>query len=88
MTLNSMPGITPESVARRMAEAKAALERLQQNPRVTKIVVVVPGDACQSCADIAGSYAKQDAPQLPMDACSHPLGCRSYYQPFIDELYP
>ena len=83
-----MPGISPEAVAKRMAQAYAALKRMQANPRIPKIVVTVPADACPSCRDIAGTYAKDEAPELPMDACTHPLGCRSTYQPFIDELYP
>jgi hypothetical protein len=81
-------GTTVEAVARRMADAEAALKRMQDNPRITKIVVVVPGDACQACQAVFGTYEKDETPRLPMDACTHPLGCRSFYQPFIDELYP
>jgi hypothetical protein len=25
---------------------------------------------------------------LPLEECSHPLGCRSYYLPYLDEIYP
>ncbi|HUF38019.1 MAG TPA: hypothetical protein VMN57_05810 [Anaerolineales bacterium] len=81
-------GTTDEAVARRIAEAEAALKRMQDNPRISKIVVIVPVDACPSCQEIYGTYPKDEVPRLPMDFCTHPLGCRSFYQPFLDELYP
>lgn len=81
-------GTTAEAVARRMAEAEAALKRMQDNPRISKIVVVVPADACPACMEVFGTYPKDETPRLPMDACTHPLGCRAHYQPFIEELYP
>lgn len=88
MSVHNMPGISPAAVARRMAEAEAALKRMQENPRITKIVVVVPADACPACQEVFGTYEKDKVPRLPMDECTHPLGCRAFYQPFIDELYP
>jgi hypothetical protein len=27
-------------------------------------------------------------PRLPIEECSHPLGCRSYYLPYLDEIFP
>ena len=81
-------GTTAESVARRINEVDEALKRMQANPRISKIVVIVPADACPACQEVFGTYPKDEVPRLPMDACTHPLGCRSYYQPFIDELYP
>ena len=88
MTKLNAPGISDEAVAKRMAEAEAALKRMQENARISKVVVVLPGDACPACLEVFGTYAKDEAPRIPMDACTHPLGCRSYYQPFIEELYP
>ena len=88
MSRTKQPGITPEAVQKRKAEVEAALKRMQENPRITKIVVVVPGDACPACQEVFGTYEKDNVPELPMDACTHPMGCRAYYQPFIDELYP
>ncbi len=81
-------GLSPAALAVRMAEAEAALKRLKENPRVSKIVVVVPADACPACQEVFGTWEKDQVPALPFDACTHPLGCRAYYQPFIDELYP
>lgn len=88
MTKLNAPGISDAAVAKRMAEAEAALKRMQDNPRISKIVVVVPGDACPACMEVFGTYAKDETPALPFDACTHPLGCRAHYQPFIEELYP
>lgn len=88
MTMLNAPGISDKAVAKRMAEADAALKRMQENPRISKIVVVVPGDACPACMEVFGTYPKDETPRLPMDACTHPLGCRATYQPFIEELYP
>lgn len=82
------PGLTPEAVEKRLADAEAALKRMQENPRVSKIVVVVPADACPACQEVFGTYPKDQVPALPMDACTHPLGCRAFYQPFLDEIYP
>jgi hypothetical protein len=82
------PGLSPEAVSKRMAEAEIALKQMQDNPRVGKIVVIVPADACPACQEVFGTYAKDQVPRLPMDACTHPLGCRSFYQPFLDEIYP
>ncbi len=88
MSPTKQPGLSPEAVEKRMAEAEAALKRMQANPRITKIVVVVPGDACPACQEVFGTYEKDAVPRLPMDLCTHPMGCRAYYQPCIDELYP
>ena len=82
------PGLTPEAVAKRMADAEAALKQMQENPRVSKIVVVVPANACPACQAVFGTYPKDQVPRLPMDACTHPMGCRAFYQPFLDEIYP
>jgi len=65
-----------------------ALKTLQDNPRVKYIVVAAPADACPSCQQLAGTYEKDEAPRLPISECSHPLGCRSYYMPYLDDIYP
>ena len=68
--------------------AAQVLRRLQANPRIKYISLVVPGDACPVCQKLAGTYPKDQVPPLPVDLCSHPLGCRSYYVPFFDEIFP
>lgn len=68
--------------------AAQSLKRLQANPRVLYIVVAAPEDACPACQNLTGTYAKDEVPQLPVDCCSHPLGCRAYYLPYLNDIYP
>lgn len=65
-----------------------ALKRFQANSRVRYVRIVVAHDCCPACREVEGAYAKNDVPQLPVEACSHPLGCRCFYQPFLDEIFP
>jgi hypothetical protein len=68
--------------------AAQALERMKTNPRIKYIVVVVPEDACPACQNLTGTYPKDQVPRLPYGECSHPLGCRSFYLPYLDEIFP
>ncbi len=70
------------------SKAAAALKRLQENPRVKYIIISVPRDACPACREVAGTYPKDETPPLPIESCSHPLGSRAHYAPFLGELYP
>jgi hypothetical protein len=58
------------------------------NPRIKYIVIIVPEDACPACQNLTGTYPKDQVPHLPYEQCSHPLGCRSYYAPYLDEIFP
>lgn len=68
--------------------AAQALKRMQANPRVKYIVVVAPAGACPACQNLTGTYPKDQVPPLPVDECSHPAGCRAFYLPYLDEIYP
>ncbi len=70
------------------SEAAKSLERMRLNPRIKYIVVVVPEDACPACQNLTGTYPKDQVPRLPLEECSHPLGCRSFYLPYLDEIFP
>jgi len=70
------------------SQAAQALARMKANPRIKYIVIVVPEDACPACQNLTGTYPKDQVPHLPIEQCSHPLGCRSYYLPYLDEIYP
>jgi hypothetical protein len=70
------------------SEAALSLERMKANPRIKYIVIVVPEDACPACQNLTGTYPKDQVPCLPYEVCSHPLGCRSYYAPYLDEIFP
>ena len=68
--------------------AAKALKEMQANPRVKYIVIIAPDSACPSCSKLVGTYPKNEVPRLPIEECSHPLGCRSFYMPYLDEIYP
>lgn len=70
------------------SETKAALKRMQNNPRVSNLILANSGDACPACLQAQGSYAKDDAPHLPIEGCSHANGCRCFYEPVLEEIYP
>jgi hypothetical protein len=64
------------------------LIKFQQNPRVQMVTVSVSDDACPACQQAQGTYAKDQAPVLPVEGCSHVHGCRCHYQPLLSEIYP
>lgn len=68
--------------------AAVALKRLQQNPRVKAVRISVGGDACPSCQRMQGVYPKEETPALPISGCSHENGCRCFFEPILDEIYP
>lgn len=70
------------------SDAFAALRKLQENPRIKYIVIAAPADPCPACLQLVGTYPKNQVPELPFEACSHKYGCRAFYLPFIEEMYP
>jgi hypothetical protein len=68
--------------------AYQALQRLKANPRVSLIRLIVPADACPACRHLEGEYEKDKVPLLPLDQCSHPLGCRAFYEPKLTTIFP
>ena len=70
------------------SNAAQVLKRLQANPRIKYIALAVPVDACPVCQKLAGTYLKEDVPHLPVEMCSHPLGCRSNYVPSLEDIFP
>jgi hypothetical protein len=69
-------------------ERAQALARYRANPRVSQIRLIVAHDACPACRSREGAYLKADVPELPTAGCSHPLGCRCFYEPALTEIYP
>ena len=64
------------------------LKKLQANPRVTSIRIVVHHDACPVCREAQGVYPKDAIPALPVPGCSEAHGCRCFYEPILSEIYP
>ena len=71
---------------REFSTRAVALRRYRENARVKAIRVVVAADACPACLSVAGTYAKDEVPALPVEGCSHENGCRCTYEPLYD--YP
>jgi len=69
-------------------EPAIALKKLKDNPRVRDIRLVVSADCCPVCASYEGTYQKDEVPTVPIEGCSHPNGCRCFYEPMLNELYP
>ena len=65
-----------------------ALANFRANPRVSRIRLIVAPDACPACHAMEGAYSKSEVPELPTPGCSHPLGCRCFYEPALTEIYP
>ncbi len=65
-----------------------ALKRFQANPRVRLVRISIGADACPACYDVQGAYPKDAVPRLPVEGCSHYKGCRCYYEPVLDEIFP
>lgn len=70
------------------SETAMALKRMQSNPRVKYVRIVVNDACCPACREAQGAYEKEKAPRLPVEGCSHSLGCRCFYQPFLNDIYP
>jgi hypothetical protein len=88
-SINSTPPRTDRSGDTwESSEAFQSLKRMIANPRIKYIVIVAPEDACPACQNLTGTYPKDHVPQLPYEECSHPNGCRSYYAPYLDEIFP
>ncbi len=70
------------------SDTAIALKRLQENSRVTYVRISVADDCCPACRQVEGAYAKDSAPALPIEGCSHANGCRCFYQPVLEVIYP
>lgn len=65
-----------------------ALKRFQENPRVKSVTVVSSYDACSHCYEQLGTYPVNELPHLPHKGCSHTNGCRCFYIPVLNDIYP
>jgi hypothetical protein len=72
----------------RSSQTALALARMQQNSRVSQVRISVMDNCCPACAAAFGTYPKDDVPPLPVEGCSHPLGCRCHYEPVLVEIFP
>ena len=66
----------------------AALKKFQGNHRVKNVRLVVSANCCPACREVEGTYDKTNPPRLPVEGCSHALGCRCFYEPMLNDIYP
>lgn len=69
------------------AEQKKALENIK-NGLATKVRILTNRDCCPVCEAMEGAYSFDDVPELPIEGCSHPHGCRCHYAPVLDQFGP
>ena len=65
-----------------------ALKKFQENPRVKYVRISVSADCCPACREAEGAYDIDDVPRIPIEGCSQKNGCRCFYQPFLNDIYP
>ena len=68
--------------------ANSALKKFQENERVKNVRLIVAANCCPVCAAHEGTYDKHQAPNLPIEGCSHPNGCRCFFEPMLTTIYP
>ena len=73
---------------REFSVSAISLKKFQSNPRVSMVKISVAADACPTCQDSRGTYAKDQVPTLPHPGCSHDHGCRCTYQPVLNQMFP
>ncbi len=65
-----------------------AKKKFVENHRVRLVRLVVASDACPACRKVEGTYEKDSVPELPTKGCSHNIGCRCFYEPTLNNIYP
>ncbi len=65
-----------------------ALKKFQMNVRVKNVRLVVAANCCPACREVEGTYDKLNVPRLPVEGCSHARGCRCFYEPMLNDIYP
>lgn len=85
---NALFCVSCQSDLKEFSTAAIALKEFQGNPRVKNIRISVYQDACPECHSHQGTFDKNNVPRLPHSGCSHSNGCRCFYEPFLDVLYP
>ena len=65
-----------------------ALKRFRENPRVKAVTVATTDNACSYCYEQLGTYQVDEVPPLPHKGCSHTNGCRCFYIPVLNDIYP
>jgi hypothetical protein len=65
-------------------EHQATLARIREGGIATKVRILANHDCCPACRAHEGAYNFDEVPELPVEGCSHPTGCRCMYAPVLD----
>ena len=76
-----------QSFERSTAEHRESLERIRSG-LATRVRILASRDSCPVCKANEGAYEFDDVPELPLEGCSHPRGCRCHYEPVLDRFGP
>ena len=69
-------------------EQQAALKKIREGGIATKVRILTALDCCPACSAHEGAYEFDSVPELPVEGCSHPEGCRCFYAPVLDRFGP
>ena len=78
---------SPATFERPASEHRESLERIRSG-LATKVRILASRDSCPVCKAFEGAYEFDKVPELPLEGCSHPLGCRCHYEPVLDKFGP
>ncbi len=76
-----------KTLEQQRAENQAALQKIKDG-LATKVRILTNPDCCPVCQAHDGAYAFDEVPELPIEGCSHPDGCRCFYAPVLDMFGP
>lgn len=70
------------------SETARALQRLRVDGRFRQVRIIVDRESCPVCQAAYGTYPIDQVPELPVEGCSSPNGCRCRYEPVLDLVGP
>ncbi len=76
-----------QSYEQSASKHRASLERIRSG-LATGVRILASRDSCPVCKSYEGAYDFDDVPELPLEGCSHPNGCRCHYEPVLDRFGP
>lgn len=77
-----------QSFEKSAEDHRRMLEKIIKGGIATKVRILASHDSCPVCRRVEGAYSFDDVPELPIEGCSHPMGCRCFYAPVLDRLGP
>jgi len=76
-----------ETVEQAVARHHDTLDRIRSG-LATRVRILANRDSCPACKALEGAHNFDDVPNLPVEGCSHALGCRCRYEPVLDRFGP